>query len=162
MVVVLIAAFLACTGLVAWAQDASSNANNQPSQNEPSQSHSGDSQSTEESPSPARARLELISSGYLRTLWAAQREYQKKNGRYATSLAALVGQGSFTKRMAQPKRGEYTVRFHSDGTSYAAELVPAQFDPEHPAFYIDENGVVRSEQDKPATASSPQVRKPAP
>jgi hypothetical protein len=105
------------------------------------------------------ARVLAGARGYLRTLWVAQREYKKKNGQYATSLAALVGKASFTRRMAQPDRGEYKVRFHSDGMAYSAELLPKAFDPQHPAFYMDDSGVVRSEEGKPATGSSPEVAK---
>ena len=105
------------------------------------------------------SRAEIIAAGYLRTLWTAQLDYQKKNDHYATSLGALVGHGSFTKRMAQTDRRDYTVQFRSDGTKYSAELIPKQFDDEHPAFYMDQSGVVRSEADKEATADSAEAQK---
>jgi hypothetical protein len=107
------------------------------------------------------SRTRKIATGYLRTLLVAQREYKKKNNAYATSLAALVGKGSFTRRMAQRDRGDYTVGFHSNGEEFSVELVPKVFDPEHPAYYMDESGVIRSEPDKIATASSPEAEETA-
>jgi hypothetical protein len=105
------------------------------------------------------ARAEAIAVGYLRTLWAAQQDYRKKNQRYARTLRELVGRGSFTRRMAQSDRGDYTVQLRSDGERYSAELVPKQYDGDHPAFYMDQSGVVRSQEGRRATAESPQLRK---
>jgi len=114
---------------------------------------------SEANASPGPSRAEIVAKGYLRTLWAAQEDYHKKDGHYATSLRALVGHGSFTKRMAQTDRRDYTVQFRSDGSKYSAELIPKQFDSEHPAFYMDQSGAVRSEQGKEATSESSEVQK---
>jgi hypothetical protein len=48
---------------------------------------------------PAHSNAEAAALGYMRTVGMAQRAYNKKHGGYATSLAALVGSGSFTRRM---------------------------------------------------------------
>ena len=101
-----------------------------------------------------RSRDETISLGYVRTVAYAQRQYKKKHGEYATSLAALVHSGSFTKRMAATDRGAYTVQFHGKPEAFWVALVPKQFDPEHRSFYTDETGKIRVEEDKPATAES--------
>ena len=106
----------------------------------------------------ARSQDETVSVGYMRTVVNAQKNYKKKYGQYATSLAALVHSGSFTRRMANTDRGAYTVDFHGKPESYWLVLIPKQFDPDHRAFYVDETGKIRVEEDKPATAESPLLR----
>lgn len=108
---------------------------------------------------PANSKAETIALGYLRTLLVAQRQYKKKKGGYATSLNALVGHGSFTRRMANRERGDYLVEFRSNGKDFSVSMAPRQFDAEHRAFYMDESGVIRAEQDKLATAASPPLPK---
>lgn len=103
---------------------------------------------------PARSRAEAAALGYMRTLVSAQREYKKKRGGYATSLPALVNHGSFTRRMTRTDRGEYIVSFTGRPKDYALSLTPTQFDAEHRAFFVDESGDIRVEEDKQATASS--------
>lgn len=107
---------------------------------------------------PAHSEPEAAALGYMRTLVYAQRIYHKRHNAYATSLNELVGQGSFTRRLVRPDRGDYTVHFRSTGKEYSLSLVPKQFDPAHRAFYVDETGVYRGEEDKPATKESPPAR----
>jgi len=107
---------------------------------------------------PARSQDETVTLGYMRTVVYAQKIYQKKNGAYATSLAALVHSGSFTKRMATTDRGTYTVQFHGKPTGYSLVLTPKQFAADHRSFYVDETGKIRAEEDKPATAESPPLK----
>jgi len=104
---------------------------------------------------PAHSNAEAAALGYLRTVAGAQREYKKKHGEYASSLAALVHSGSFTKRMTNTDRGDYTVHFRGKKDAFALQMLPKQFDPEHRAFYTDETGKIRAEDDKTATAESP-------
>ena len=106
----------------------------------------------------ARSQDETVTLGYMRTVVYAQKDYKKKHGVYATSLADLVHSGSFTKRMTMTDRGAYTVHFRGKPTDYTLELTPKQFDPEHRAFFVDETGKVRVEEDKPATAESPVLK----
>jgi hypothetical protein len=74
-------------------------------------------------------------------------------------LPALINTGSFTRRMAKTDRGDYTVTFKAPSTThYSIELTPKVFDAEHRAFYVEENGVIKTEADKPATAQSPILR----
>src|SRR5580704_17985149 len=58
---------------------------------------------------PARSDSEANALGYMRTVIRAQQQYFKKNNKYASTLADLVHTGSFTKRMTQTDRGDYTV-----------------------------------------------------
>lgn len=108
---------------------------------------------------PARSNSEAAALGYMRVVTNAQRNYYKKHGsQYATSLASLVNQGSFTKRMVSTSRGDYTARFKSDGKGYSLWMTPiVPPDPTHRAFYTDERGTIRAEEDKAATAESPSV-----
>jgi len=108
--------------------------------------------------SPAHSRDETVALGYMRTVLYAQKDYKKRHGQYATSLAALVHSVSFTKRMANPDRGAYTVQFHGKPEAYSLALVPKQFDADHRAFFVDETGKVRVEEDKPAAVESPLLK----
>lgn len=103
---------------------------------------------------PAHSNAEAAALGYMRTVLSAQREYRKKHAGYATSLAALVHSGSFTKRMVKTDRGEYTVHFRGTKDGFSLGMIPKVFDAEHRAFYADENGHIRAEQEKPATPQS--------
>jgi hypothetical protein len=106
----------------------------------------------------AHSNAEAGALGYMRTVVSAQKAYKAKHGKYAVSLPALVGSGSFTRRMQLTDRGDYTVAFHSKPEGYSLTLTPKQFAPEHRAFYVDETGVFRAEDDKPTTQSSPVLK----
>lgn len=105
----------------------------------------------------ARSNAEAAALGYMRTAVSAQKVYKQKHGKYATSLSTLVGSGSFTRRMAQNNRGDYVVSFKPKPNGYFLALTPKQFDVQHRAFYVDETGKFRAENEKPATASSPEL-----
>lgn len=108
---------------------------------------------------PARSEAEAQALGYMRTALRAQRLYKKRHDKYAPSLAALAGTGSFTKRMARTTdRADYTVSFHSKKDGFSLSMVPKQYDAQHRAFYAEEDGVIRSEEDKPANADSPRLK----
>lgn len=107
---------------------------------------------------PARSDSEANALGYMRTVIRAQRLYNKKNDKYAASLADLVHTGSFTRRMANTDRGDYTVTFHSRKDGYELALTPKQLDTEHRSFYATEDGVIHADDQKPASESSPTVK----
>ena len=107
---------------------------------------------------PARSDSEAAALGYMRTVLRAQREYKKKHDHYASSLAELVHTGSFTRRMANPDRGDYTVGFRSHKDGFELALTPKQLDAEHRSFYADEDGVIHADEEKAATESSPPVK----
>ncbi len=106
---------------------------------------------------PAHSEAEAAALGYMRTVVNAQKIYYKRHQSYATSLNQLVGQGSFTRRMARTDRGDYAVHFHGTGNIYSLSLTPRQFDAAHRAFYVDESGKFRAEADRPATKQSPEL-----
>ena len=108
---------------------------------------------------PAHSNAEAVALGYMRTVAVAEQLYKKKHGAYADSLHALIGHGSFTRRMTAPEQGDYTVKFHGNAKEWTLTMVPKTFDGDHRAFFMDDRGKIRAEAGKPATASSEPVKK---
>jgi hypothetical protein len=111
-------------------------------------------QAPQNGPAGANGPAEARALGYLHTIFGAEREYKKKHGAYAKSMALLVGNGSFTRRMNTTDRGDYTVHFASNGENFSVGMVPKTFDADHRAFFINDTGTVRFETDKPAGPQS--------
>jgi hypothetical protein len=117
---------------------------------------------------PARSDSEAAALGYMRTVLRAQKLYNKKNDKYARSLADLVHIGSFTKRMVNPDRGDYSVGFKpskgkgkgkdKDKEGFELTLTPKQLDAEHRSFYANEDGVIHGDDQGPASEDSPVVK----
>ncbi len=108
---------------------------------------------------PARSENEAAALGYMRVVVNAQKNYSHKHGgQYATSLAGLVGQGSFTKRLLNPRRGDYTVKFNGTTKDYSLWMTPAIISPTERAFFVDESGIIKAEEDKQASADSPKAK----
>lgn len=107
---------------------------------------------------PARSDAEFDALGYMRTVLRAEKQYKKKNDHYAASLSALVHTGSFTRRMVDRDRGDYTVSYRAKKDGFQLALTPKQMDAEHRSFYADEDGVIHGDEEKAATESSPKVK----
>jgi hypothetical protein len=109
---------------------------------------------------PAHSDSEAAALGYLRTFLRAQRIYKKKNNHYATSLMDLTKTGSFTRRMASPDRGDYTVKFrpHKEKDTFEITMVPKQLDAEHRSFFSDDQGKIRVDDQKEADENSPVLK----
>jgi hypothetical protein len=107
---------------------------------------------------PAKSDSEAAALGYMRTVIRAQKIYYKKNNKYAASLADLVHTGSFTKRMVNPDRGDYSVGFRQHRDGYELTLTPKQLDAEHRSFYADEDGQIHADDQAPANDKSPVVK----
>jgi hypothetical protein len=109
---------------------------------------------------PAHSSAEAGALGYLRTALTAQRLYKRKHEAFATSLPGLVHTGSFTQRMTKTDRGDYSVIFHAEpkGTGFSLSLTPKQYDAAHRAFFADDTGVIRVEDNKEATENSPKLK----
>jgi hypothetical protein len=108
---------------------------------------------------PAHSEAESAALGYMRVVLRAQREYKKRHAKFAPSLQALAGTGSFTKRMARSNdRGDYTSSFHSQKDGFVLTMTPKQYDDQHRAFYAEDDGVIRGEEGKPATVDSPKIK----
>jgi len=107
---------------------------------------------------PAKSDSEAAALGYMRTVLRAQKLYYKKNNKYAASLADLVHTGSFTKRMVNPDRGDYSVGFRPNKDGFDLTLTPKQLDAEHRSFYADEDGQIHGDDQAPATEKSSIVK----
>jgi hypothetical protein len=113
---------------------------------------------------PARSDAEAQALGYMRVVLRAQNIYKKRHGKYADSLEALAGTGSFTKRMAATTdRGDYTASFRPrhEGTNhdgFVLTMTPKQMDSDHRSFYAEEDGGIHADDQKPADMDSPKVR----
>jgi hypothetical protein len=112
---------------------------------------------------PARSESEAQALGYMRTVLRAQHAYKKRHNKYAESLEALAGTGSFTKRMAHStERGNYTATFRPhfgpqhDG--FVLTMTPKQMDSEHRSFYAEDDGAIHADDQKAADLDSPKVR----
>ncbi len=109
---------------------------------------------------PAHSDSEAAALGYMRTFLRAQRIYKKKNNHYATSLMELTKTGSFTRRMANPARGDYTEEFraHKEKDTFEITLLPKQEDADHRSFFSDDQGKIRVDDQKEADAGSPVLK----
>jgi hypothetical protein len=108
---------------------------------------------------PARSDSENLALGYMRVVVRAQKEYNKRHNQYATSLADLVNNGSFTRRMAKTtERGDYTVGFKGKKDGYTLTMTPKNLDAQHRSFYAEEDGVIHGDEGKAADSSSPKVK----
>ena len=114
---------------------------------------------------PARSDSEAQALGYMRVVLRAERAYEKRHGKYADSLAALAGTGSFTKRMAHSTdRGDYTASFRlrkekdKDKDGFVLTMTPKQMDATHRSFYAEEDGAIHGDDQKPADIDSPKVK----
>jgi hypothetical protein len=107
---------------------------------------------------PARSDSEAAALGYMRTVLRAQKLYKKKNDKFAASLADLVHTGSFTKRMVDPERGDYSVGFKPNKDGFDLTLTPKQLDAEHRSFYAAEDGIIHGDDQGPANEKSPVVK----
>jgi hypothetical protein len=107
---------------------------------------------------PARSDSEAAALGYMRVVLRAQHHFQKQYGHFATSLGELVHSGSFTKRMVNPDRGEYTAGFKGKKDGFVLTMTPEHLDAQHRSFYAEDDGKIHGEEDRPAGPESPIVK----
>ena len=107
---------------------------------------------------PAHSDSEAGALAYMRVVIRAQKRFNKQYGHYATTLAELVHSGSFTKRMVNPDRGDYTAGFKGKKDSYILIMTPKNMDAQHRSFYAEEDGKIHADESKPADATSPVVK----
>jgi hypothetical protein len=106
---------------------------------------------------PARSDSEAAALAYMRVVLRAQRRFNKQYGHFATSLAELVHSGSFTKRMVNPDRGDYTANFKGKNDSFILTMTPKNMDAQHRSFYAEDDGKIHGDETKAADGSSPVV-----
>ena len=107
---------------------------------------------------PARSDSEAAALAYMRVVLRAQRLFNKQYNHFATSLNELVHSGSFTKRMVNPDRGDYTASFKGKKDSFVLTMTPKNMDAQHRSFYAEDDGKIHGDETKPADASSPIVK----
>jgi hypothetical protein len=107
---------------------------------------------------PARSDSEAAALAYMRVVIRAQRRFQKQYGHFATSLSELVHSGSFTKRMVEPQRGDYTAGFKGKKDSFILTMSPQHLDAQHRSFYAEDDGKIHGDEEKPADTNSPVVK----
>jgi hypothetical protein len=107
---------------------------------------------------PARSDSEAAALAYMRVVIRAQHQFNKQYGHYATTLAELVHSGSFTKRMVNPVRGDYTASFQGKKDSYVLTMTPSHMDSDHRSFYAEDDGKIHADDAKPADGDSPVVK----
>jgi len=137
------------TGLGLFAQEATPPATGQTPDSSYTPKFKGD---------PARSDSEAAALAYMRVVVRAQKQFNKQYGHYATTLTELVHSGSFTKRMVNTERGDYTVGFKGKKDRYMLTMTPRNMDAQHRSFYADEDGKIRGDDTKPADANSPIVK----
>ena len=106
---------------------------------------------------PARSDSEFDALAYMRVVMRAQMLFNKHYGHYATSLHELVHTGTFTQRMVNPDRGDYTVGFKSKKDNFVLTMTPKNLDPQHRSFYAENDGKIHADETKPADADSPVI-----
>ena len=94
----------------------------------------------------------------MRVVIRAERQFNKQYSHFALTLNQLVHSGSFTKRMANPDRGDYTATYKGKKDSYMLTMMPKQLDATHRSFYADDDGKIHGDEEKQADASSPVVK----
>lgn len=107
---------------------------------------------------PARSDSEAAALAYMRVVIRAQRRFNKQYGHFATSLAELVHSGTFTKRMVNPNRGDYTASFKGKKDSFVLTMTPKNMDAQHRSFYAEDDGKIHADESKAADANSPAVK----
>jgi hypothetical protein len=107
---------------------------------------------------PARSDSEAAALAYMRVVLRAQHRFQKQYGHFAITLAELVHSGSFTKRMVDPNRGDYTASFKGKKDSFVLTMTPKQLDAQHRSFYAEDDGKIHGDEEKPADDKSPIVK----
>lgn len=106
---------------------------------------------------PAHSDSEAAALAYMRVVIRAQKQFNKQYGHYATSLPELVHTGSFTKRMVNPQRGDYTATFKGKKDSYVLTMTPNHMDADHRSFYAEEDGKIHADAENAADEKSPVI-----
>ena len=107
---------------------------------------------------PAHSDSEAAALAYTRVVMRAQMLFNKQYGHYATSLSQLVHTGTFTQRMVNPERGDYTVSYKGKKDSYVLTMTPKFMDAQHRSFYAEDDGKIHADETRPADGDSPVVK----
>jgi hypothetical protein len=103
---------------------------------------------------PARSDSEAAALAYMRVVMRAEVGFNKQYGHYATTLRELVHSGTFTQRMVNPDRGDYTVGYRTKKDNYVLTMTPKSPDAQHRWFYAENDGKIHADETKPADGDS--------
>lgn len=106
---------------------------------------------------PAHSDSEADALAYMRVVMRAEVGFNKHYGHYATSLSQLVHSGTFTQRMVNPDRGDYTVGYRGKKDNFILTMTPKALDAQHRSFYADNDGKIHADETKAADAQSPVI-----
>ena len=107
---------------------------------------------------PARSDSEAAALGYMRVVIRANRAFNKQYDHFALTLNELVHSGTFTKRMVNPDRGDYTASYKGKKDSYILTMTPKFQDAQHRSFYAEDDGKIHGDDTKAADGDSPIVK----
>jgi len=107
---------------------------------------------------PARSDSEAAALAYMRVVIRAENRFNKQYGHYALTLRELVHSGTFTQRMVNTDRGDYTASYKGKKDSYVLTMTPKALDAQHRSFYAEDDGKIHGDESKPADADSPVVK----
>jgi hypothetical protein len=103
---------------------------------------------------PARTDSEAAALAYMRVVMRAEVGFNKQYHHYATTLRELVHSGTFTQRMVNPDRGDYTVGYRAKKDNFILLMTPKQLDPQHRSFYAEDDGKIHADETKAADGDS--------
>lgn len=103
---------------------------------------------------PAHSDSEAAALAYMRVVMRAEVGFNKHYGHYALSLAQLVHSGTFTQRMLNPDRGDYTVGYKGKKDNFILTMTPKTLDAQHRSFYAEDDGKIHADDAKAADANS--------
>ncbi len=106
---------------------------------------------------PAHSDSEAAALGYIRVVMRAEVGFNKHYGHYAVTLTQLVHSGTFTQRMLNPDRGDYTVGYKGKTSNFMLTMTPKNLDPQHRSFYVENDGKIHADETKAADGDSPVV-----
>jgi len=106
---------------------------------------------------PARSDSEAAAVAYMRVVMRAEAGFNKHYGHYALTLSQLVHSGTFTQRMLNPDRGDYTVGYKGKTDNFMLIMTPKNLDPQHRSFYVENDGKIHADETKAADGDSPIV-----
>ena len=107
---------------------------------------------------PARSDSEDLAIRYMLVVIRAERQFNKQYGHFALTLADLAHSGSFTKRMVNPDRGDYTAGYKGKNDSYILTMTPKALDAQHRSFYAEDDGKIHADETKAADENSPLLK----
>jgi hypothetical protein len=107
---------------------------------------------------PARSDSEAAALAYMRVVIRAENQFNKLYKHYALTLNELVHSGTFTKRMVDPNRGDYTASYKGKKDTYVLTMTPKTLDATHRSFYAEDDGKIHADETKPADGDSPVVK----